>query len=435
MLEAHFWTLIERSRAHASDCEAQAQALAQLLAQLAAAEIVAFDRHFHEQLNRAYHWDVWGVAVLALGGCSDDCFLYFRGWLIGQGHAAFEAVLADPPALLALLSVEPIALDGEHLLYAAYQAYETVVGETASFREQVYPSGLFERDRTPEQVAQQFAAFTQSGFLLEPAGEQWQTVAALVERFPTVAARVANGAPNLVTLSALGCRQAVALPTAIALLTDEVDAGTCPVSLTCRVAGDDQGWSQGEHCALLQAGVSAAGFDLEGWLAALSEEAEPDQLSVLAEPYEWEQRLAAAGQSQFLHCCSSCAYYNRDDSLALACAVQPLGVAVEDYEPNHCSDWLPINLAPLLATLEQALKTHCLTKGKPWQVLRVAYPPGYSLLVLVQVEQQLHEWELWRCPSQPDRLEVLYGRKCWQNLGEAEQFVIWTNTLRAAKVP
>ncbi len=30
------------------------------------------------------------------GGCSDDGFEYFRGWLIGQGGAYFEAALKDP---------------------------------------------------------------------------------------------------------------------------------------------------------------------------------------------------------------------------------------------------------------------------------------------------------------------------------------------------
>jgi hypothetical protein len=30
--------------------------------------------------------DQWGAAYLANGGCSDDGFDYFRGWLIGQGR-------------------------------------------------------------------------------------------------------------------------------------------------------------------------------------------------------------------------------------------------------------------------------------------------------------------------------------------------------------
>jgi hypothetical protein len=45
--------------------------------------------------------DQWGAAYLANGGCSDDGFDYFRGWLIGQGRKVYETVLADPDSLAA----------------------------------------------------------------------------------------------------------------------------------------------------------------------------------------------------------------------------------------------------------------------------------------------------------------------------------------------
>ncbi|MER7341367.1 DUF4240 domain-containing protein [Streptomyces sp. NPDC000075] len=37
-----------------------------------------------------------GTAHGANGGCSDDGFDYFCGWLITQGPEAFERVVADP---------------------------------------------------------------------------------------------------------------------------------------------------------------------------------------------------------------------------------------------------------------------------------------------------------------------------------------------------
>jgi hypothetical protein len=33
------------------------------------------------------------------GGCSDDGFDYFRGWLISQGRTVFEAALENPDSL------------------------------------------------------------------------------------------------------------------------------------------------------------------------------------------------------------------------------------------------------------------------------------------------------------------------------------------------
>jgi hypothetical protein len=33
------------------------------------------------------------------GGCSDDCFDYFRAYLISHGREVFEAAIADPDSL------------------------------------------------------------------------------------------------------------------------------------------------------------------------------------------------------------------------------------------------------------------------------------------------------------------------------------------------
>ena len=46
--------------------------------------------------NAAYRTDVWALAYLLRGGCSDDSLDAFRGWLILQGRKVFEATLADP---------------------------------------------------------------------------------------------------------------------------------------------------------------------------------------------------------------------------------------------------------------------------------------------------------------------------------------------------
>ncbi len=48
-----------------------------------------------EKLALAYHWDLWALAYMAQGGCSDDGFRDFRAWLILQGKELFEAALQD----------------------------------------------------------------------------------------------------------------------------------------------------------------------------------------------------------------------------------------------------------------------------------------------------------------------------------------------------
>ncbi len=46
------------------------------------------------------------------GGSCDDGFDYFRGWLIAQGRATFERIVADRDALAELPIVRTSAADG-----------------------------------------------------------------------------------------------------------------------------------------------------------------------------------------------------------------------------------------------------------------------------------------------------------------------------------
>jgi Protein of unknown function (DUF4240) len=56
--------------------------------------------HIHSWLMaQFYRLALWGAAYLINGGCSDDGFDYFRGWLLSQGHATWQAALADPDSL------------------------------------------------------------------------------------------------------------------------------------------------------------------------------------------------------------------------------------------------------------------------------------------------------------------------------------------------
>jgi hypothetical protein len=80
-------------------------------------------------MGESYRNDLWAAAYLINGGCSDDGFTYFRGWLIAQGQQVFERALADPATL-----EDAIVMDGawdadlEEFLYAARQAYEDATG-------------------------------------------------------------------------------------------------------------------------------------------------------------------------------------------------------------------------------------------------------------------------------------------------------------------
>jgi hypothetical protein len=102
------------------------------------AEIETFARDQDDLLRTSYRWDLWGAAFVINGGCSDDGFDYFRGWLLLQGREVWNAALRDPESLA------EIPLDGdpecEDVLYAAGKAYESATGHSLPSRTEPPPS-------------------------------------------------------------------------------------------------------------------------------------------------------------------------------------------------------------------------------------------------------------------------------------------------------
>lgn len=70
---------------------------------LSAQEIVEFENIFDGYFQSSYTWPLWGAAYVIGGGCSDDGFDYFRGWLISRGEKTFNTALAEPDELASLI--------------------------------------------------------------------------------------------------------------------------------------------------------------------------------------------------------------------------------------------------------------------------------------------------------------------------------------------
>jgi hypothetical protein len=155
--EPTFWRLIEEARVERErDVDAQAVRLQALLAALPADEIIAFDDLFWEMMSRAYRNELWAAAYVINGGCSDDGFDYFRGWLIAQGEQVFHAAIRGPEETLLTVADEG-DIEGEAMLYSAFYAYLDKTGQEMPLRM-----------RPPRELA----------------GEEWdeETVAALYPR-------------------------------------------------------------------------------------------------------------------------------------------------------------------------------------------------------------------------------------------------------------
>jgi hypothetical protein len=117
-----FWALIEESRPDDGIPATHARQLTERLLAFKASDIAKFNKLLYEKLDEAYRYDLWAVAYLAMGGCSDDAFTYLRCWLVLQGRDTFTRVLAKPERLADGLS-EAGEMQAEELLEAAASAY------------------------------------------------------------------------------------------------------------------------------------------------------------------------------------------------------------------------------------------------------------------------------------------------------------------------
>jgi hypothetical protein len=110
--------------------EAVAKKLVEALAQTDIATIVAFDRFVRDRMAEAYRWDLWAVAYIMNGGCSDDGFDYFLGWLVGQGRERFSAALRYPELAAAGYGADDEPFSNEDMLAVGWAAYRKLTGAT-----------------------------------------------------------------------------------------------------------------------------------------------------------------------------------------------------------------------------------------------------------------------------------------------------------------
>ena len=121
-----FWKLIEKTRQISQGASnQQADLLIDELTKLSEADIFSYQSILDDLMDKAYIAELWDIAgIMASGwGCSDDGFMDFRAWLIGQGQDAFEKALSDPESLVDVVEVGQ-ETQSEALLYVAMRAYE-----------------------------------------------------------------------------------------------------------------------------------------------------------------------------------------------------------------------------------------------------------------------------------------------------------------------
>lgn len=140
--EKEFWRLIEKSRAY----DEQSEWLTEALVQKGLDEVIEFECIFQKLMYDSYQSRLWGAAFVLMGGCSDDAFDYFRGWLIGQGEEIFNKVMKNPEFLAEYISEVNLDDEGfpqnEELLTVGLDAYTLIKTGDTEWDDNIYDEFL-----------------------------------------------------------------------------------------------------------------------------------------------------------------------------------------------------------------------------------------------------------------------------------------------------
>jgi len=125
MTLAMFWQIIEKFRVDEDDDTAmQAEQVCTRLSRMDPLDILDFQCHLTNCLDRSHRWDLWAVAYIINGGCTVEGFENFRGWLICQGREYFEAALREPLRAADRTVPDLTEYECEEILHVARLAYE-----------------------------------------------------------------------------------------------------------------------------------------------------------------------------------------------------------------------------------------------------------------------------------------------------------------------
>jgi hypothetical protein len=128
-----FWELVDAARGSAvdpADADSVGRRARELLEAMSLDEVADLARAEWELRARSYRVDLWGAAYLINGGCSDDGFEYFRGWLMAQGRDVFERALVDPDTLADVPAVrEGLDLEAEDMFGVAHSVFWDRTGQ------------------------------------------------------------------------------------------------------------------------------------------------------------------------------------------------------------------------------------------------------------------------------------------------------------------
>jgi len=146
MSTTYFWELIDQSKKQGAE---QVEWLARELSNKELKEIIDFEIEFQKKMVQSYTSWLWGAAFVIMGGCSDDGFDYFRGWLISRGEEVYNEAINNPEFLAGYLTEENLMEDEyapqlEEILSVGLDAYIYKKTGESEYNDEIHTKFLHE---------------------------------------------------------------------------------------------------------------------------------------------------------------------------------------------------------------------------------------------------------------------------------------------------
>ncbi len=129
MDKQEFWKIIDYSFIQSNgNQQAQEKILLEKVLAYSLEQIKDFEIIFRQLILEADDFKIMAAEKIIKGWVTDDSYLYFRCWLIGQGQKPFEETLKNPDYLANIVS-KGTDTNFEELMYIATTAYSQKTGK------------------------------------------------------------------------------------------------------------------------------------------------------------------------------------------------------------------------------------------------------------------------------------------------------------------
>ena len=128
MEEDRYWSIVSASLVNSNNQDEQVNAIRQQLKDMSTTDIIGFNLRTDLLTDKLYTSDLWCAAYIINGGCSDDCFVYFRRGIVSLGKEVYYNTLKDPDYLVNVQLSGSNSFEFESYAWAAEEAYEFKTG-------------------------------------------------------------------------------------------------------------------------------------------------------------------------------------------------------------------------------------------------------------------------------------------------------------------